>query len=74
MPRTRAYFRRRNGKDRRFKQNNDVIYLICHNGVARGIARGRASGFVRGEGDLTGPEQHPEIQLRDKEAPLTEQT
>jgi len=48
---------RRNGKDRRFKQNNDVIYLICHNGVARGIARGRASGFVRGEGDLPGPEQ-----------------
>jgi hypothetical protein len=45
-----------------------------HNGVARGIARGRASGFVRCEGDLPGPEQHPEIQLRDEEAPLTEQT
>ena len=76
MPQSKASHRRRKGNDRRFKQNG-VLDPIRHNGVAhmggRGIARGGASGFVRCEGDLPGPEHHPEIQLRDEEAPLAEQ-
>ena len=76
MPQSKASHRKRKGNDRRFKQNG-VLDPIRHNGVARkggrGIARGGASGFVRCEGDLPGPEHHPEIQLRDEEAPLAEQ-
>jgi superfamily II DNA helicase RecQ len=72
MPQSRAAIRRRKRNDRRYKQNDSVLSPIRHNGVARrggrGIARGGAS-----EGDLPGPEHHPEIQLRNEEAPLTEQ-
>jgi hypothetical protein len=73
MPQSRVAIRRRRRKevDRRYKQNDSVLGPIRHNGVARrggrGIARGGAS-----EGDLPGPEHHPEIQLRNEEAPLTE--
>ena len=73
MSRSRASFRKTKGKDRRFKQNDGVLDPSCRNEAARGIARGGASGFVRCEGDLPGPGQHPEIQLRDEEGPLTEQ-
>jgi hypothetical protein len=75
MPRSKVSYRKSKG-DRRFKRNDGVLDPSRRNGGAhrgaRGIAREGASGFVRCEGDLPGPEQHPEIQLRDEEAPLTE--
>jgi hypothetical protein len=77
MPQSRDSYQRRKGNNRRFKQNDGVLHLICHaRRGGRGIAHKGASGFVRCEGDLPRPEHHPEIQLRDglrdEEAPLTE--
>jgi hypothetical protein len=80
MPQTRASARRRKGKDRRYKQNNGTLGPSRRNGTlgvarwgGRSVARRGASGFARSQGDLPRPEQHTEIQLRDDEAPLTEQ-
>ena len=65
---TKASYRRRKGKDRRYKQNRGTLGPTHRNG-ARGVASGEDG---RCQGDLPVPEQHPEIpeiRSRDGDAP-----
>ena len=80
MPQTKAAVRRSKGKDRRYRQNDGMLGQSRRRGApgiayrgAGGAARRGGGGFVQRQDDLSGQEQHPNIQPGNDEAPLTEQ-